>query len=215
MEKSWNFIPKFCGNHDLWMIQASSQKANSQYTVELKNDWNSCPTNKELWWPSCNAEAWIKPREYVYWFGKVQPSKATCCCSWGLIDEMIGQVTINGHLLCNCHCLATFCFKITISFLWSKLLLWNFMTTVTQVFFIILCCDVMIPCCYEVTVGGYALDFLKPSILVNFLHLLIAKPKGESKLRNLLVFQSTWNFRLFHRSPWVSQTESSKWRTLS
>ena len=44
----------------------------------------------------------------------------------------------------------------------------NFGTTVMQVFFIILSDDVMIPCCYDVTVGGNAADFLNLSIFAQF-----------------------------------------------
>ena len=42
------------------------------------------------------------------------------------------------------------------------------MTTVTQVFFVILFGDVMIPCFDDVTVGSYALDFTNPSIFNQF-----------------------------------------------
>ena len=42
------------------------------------------------------------------------------------------------------------------------------MTTVAQAFFIFLLGDDMIPCCYDITVGGYALEFLNPSIFSLF-----------------------------------------------
>ena len=42
------------------------------------------------------------------------------------------------------------------------------MTTVTRVFFNILFGEVMIPCYYDVTVGGYALDFTNPGISIIF-----------------------------------------------
>ena len=42
------------------------------------------------------------------------------------------------------------------------------MTTVTQLFFIILSGGVMIPYFHDVKVGGYALDFLKPTISGQF-----------------------------------------------
>ena len=42
------------------------------------------------------------------------------------------------------------------------------MTTVTQVFFIILVSEVKISCYDDVTVGGYALDFANPGIFNQF-----------------------------------------------
>ena len=49
------------------------------------------------------------------------------------------------------------------------------MASVTQVFFVILCGDVMIPCCYDIIVDGNALDFLNLSIFIHFLLLNAVK----------------------------------------
>ena len=42
------------------------------------------------------------------------------------------------------------------------------MTTAAQVFFIILAGDVMIPCYYDITVGGDAIDFVNLSNFTQF-----------------------------------------------
>ena len=65
------------------------------------------------------------------------------------------------------------------------------MTTVAQAFFIFLLGDDMIPCCYDITVGGYALDFLNLGIFTQFfalkccvklLHLVNVIPKVISNV---------------------------------
>ena len=92
-------------------------------------------------------------------------------CSILLLLPNKGLTILKSSDHCNFHCLPSFDNKWTKYFLLTLLFLCNLGTSVMQMFFIILSGVIIIPCCYDATVGRDGADLLNVRMILYLLKL--------------------------------------------